>query len=66
MNDSTLRIMRRMAEQGDPMTTMSAMDMAFTIHNLDRTGMKATTSDGRLWVWWTSGELWVLADRIGR
>jgi len=38
--------------------TMTAREMALTSHNLNRTGSKATTEDGAVWVWDARREVW--------
>jgi hypothetical protein len=42
-----------------PEQTRTAREMALTSHRLDRTGDRATTPDGRVWMWDARRELWV-------
>jgi hypothetical protein len=42
-----------------PERTKTARDMALTPHNLNRTGDRATTADGRKWYWVVARSLWI-------
>ena len=59
MTTTQINAMRNLWETtGTTEVTMTAREMALTSHDLNRTGSKATTSDGATWTWDARREVW--------
>jgi hypothetical protein len=62
--NKTMNDMSKAAEQSKVGAFLTARQMAFKAHNLDKHGMTATTKDGGTWKWSNHFNVWACVEVV--